>query len=150
MKKNSLYIILILLLSCCGNYKDIEVGEPDNVRIKGLRDNVLDLEVRIPVTNPSSVSFKIKEINLKTSVNDHYLGRLVSDQVIVIPANSNEIYNFNLKLRIANIIQGISVFLEILKDDNIKFQMEGYIKFKSLLIKKKINIKETIFIDSFD
>lgn len=150
MIRNSLYIILILLLSCCGNFKDIEVGEPDNVRIKGLRGNVLDLEVRIPVTNPSSVSFKIKEINLKTSVNNHYLGRLISDQVIVIPANSNEIHNFNLQLRIANIIQGISVFLEILRDNNLKFQVEGYIKFKSLLIKKKINVKETIFIDSFD
>ncbi len=150
MIKNSLYIILILILSGCGNFKDIEVGEPDNIKIKGFRDNVLNLEVRVPVTNPSSVSFKIKEINLKTSVNDHYLGRLISDEVIIIPANSSEIHNFNLKLRIANIIQGISVFLEILRDDNIKFQIEGYIKFKSLLIKKKINIKETIFIDSFD
>jgi hypothetical protein len=56
----------------------------------------------------------------------------------------------NLKLKIANIIQGISIMLEILKDNNVTFQVEGYIKFKSLLINKKINIKETIFINSFN
>jgi len=148
--KNSHYIILLLLLSCCADFKDIEVGEPDDIKIKGLRDNVVMLEVRIPVTNPSSFNFRIKEINIKTSVNNQYLGRLVSDNIIVIPAKSNEIYNFNLKLKIANIIQGISVMLDILRDNNVTFQVEGYIKIKSLLINKKINIKETIIINSFN
>ena len=150
MIKNSHYIILLLLLSCCADFKDIEVGEPDDIKIKGLRDNVVMLEVRIPVTNPSSFNFRIKEINIKTSVNNQYLGRLVSDNIIVIPAKSNEIYNFNLKLKIANIIQGISVMLDILRDNNVTFQVEGYIKIKSLLINKKINIKETIIINSFN
>jgi LEA14-like dessication related protein len=150
MIKNSLYIILLLLLSCCADFEDIEVGEPHDISIKGLRNNVLSLEVKIPVINPSSFRVRIKEINLKTSVNNHYLGRLVIDDIIVIPAKSNEIYNLNLKLKIANIIQGISIMLEILKDNNVTFQVEGYIKFKSLLINKKINIKETIFINSFN
>jgi LEA14-like dessication related protein len=150
MIKNSLYIILLLLLSCCADFKDIEVGEPDDITIKGLRDNVLKLEVKIPVTNPSSFSFRIKEINIKTSVNNHYLGRLVSDHIIVIPAKSNEIHNLNLELKIANIIQGISIMLDILRDNNVTFQVEGYIKFKSLLINKKINIKDTIIINSFN
>ena len=105
MIKNSLYIILLLLLSSCADFKDIEVGEPEDIKIKGIRDNVVRLGVKIPVKNPSSFNFRIKEINLKTSVNNQYLGRIVSDNIIVIPAKSNEIYNLNLKLKIANIIQ---------------------------------------------
>jgi LEA14-like dessication related protein len=150
MIKNSLYIILLVLFSCCSDFKDIEIGEPENIAIKGIKDNMLRLEVKIPVANPGSFNIKIKEINLKTSVNNIYLGRLVSDHVIVIPAKSNEILDVYLNLKIASIIQGISIMLDILKDNNVTFQMEGYIKFKSLLINKKINIKETIFIDSFN
>ncbi len=150
MTKNTLYIVLLLLLSCCADFKEIEVGDPEDIILKGIKDNVLNLEVKIPITNPTAINFKIKEINIKTSVNNQYLGRLASDQVIIIPARSNEIHNLNLNLKIANIIQGISIMLEIFKDNNITFQAEGYIKFKSLLINKKISIKETIFINSFN
>ncbi len=149
MIKNSLYIVLFLLLSCCAEFKDIEIGQPEDIILKGIKDNVLSLQVKIPITNPTALSFKIKEINIKTSVNNQYLGRLACDQAIIIPARSSEIHNLNLELKIANIIQGISIMLEIFKDNDITFQAEGYLKFKSLLINKKINIKETIFINSF-
>ena len=149
MTRKPLYILLLLLLTCCHGFEDVEIGKPEDINITGLKDNVLDLEIKIPVINPGSIGFKIKEADIKTSVNNQYLGRLITDNVIVIPAKSNEIHNLKLKLKIANIIQGVAIILEILNHENIKLQVEGYIKLKSLLVNKKIYIKETLYINSF-
>jgi LEA14-like dessication related protein len=149
MIKKPLYFVLLLLLSCCTNFEDIELGKPEDIRITGLKNNVLELEIKVPVKNPRSIGFKIKEIDIKTSVNNQYLGKLTTDKAIVIPAKSNEIHNFRLKLKIANVIQGIALVLEVINHENIKLQMEGYIKFKSLMVGRKINIEETLYINSF-
>jgi len=99
--------------------------------------------------NPNKFGFKIKEINVKASINNYYLGRLETDDVIIIPAKSNEIHNLKLRLRIANIIQGFSVFFALFKEEKLSIDIEGYIRFKSFLINKKINVKETSIINSF-
>jgi LEA14-like dessication related protein len=149
MTRRTVYIVLLMLLSCCADFKDIEIGNPEGIRITGLKGNVVDLEMKIPVTNPRTIGFRIKEIDIKTSVNNHYLGRLSSDRVVVIPPKSSDVYSLKLKLRIANIIEGISLLLDMLNHDNIELQMEGFIKFKSLMVSRKINIEETLSINSF-
>jgi LEA14-like dessication related protein len=150
MTKKAVYIVLLILLSCCADFKDIEIGDPEGIRITGMKGNVVDLEMKIPVSNPRAVGFRIKEIDIKTSVNNSYLGRLSSDGTVVIPPKSNEIHNLRLKLRIANIIQGITLLLDIMNNKNIELQMEGYIKFKSLMIGRKINVEETLYVNSFN
>lgn len=144
-----LCFILIILLSGCANFKDIEVGEIENLRFKGLKDNIIEFEINVPILNPNKFGFKIKEINVKASINNYYLGRLETDDVIIIPAKSNEIHNLKLKLRIANIIQGFSVFFALFKEEKLSIDIEGYIRFKSFLINRKINVKETSIINSF-
>jgi LEA14-like dessication related protein len=149
MTKRAAYIVLLMLLSCCADFKDIEIGNPEGISITGIKGNIVYLEMKVPVSNPRAVGFRIKEIDIKTSVNNNYVGRLSSDGAVVIPPKSNEIHNLKLKLRIANIIQGISLLIEILNNENTELQMEGYIKFKSLMIGRKINIEETLYLNSF-
>lgn len=145
----SLQIIFILLLSGCVNFNHIEVGKIEDLIVNSFKENIVEVELSVPISNPTRIGFKIKEINLRTSVNNYYLGRVTSDDLIIIPAKSSEIHNIKLKLRITNIIQGISVFLTLFKEDNIEIDIEGYVKFKSLLITRKVDIKETTVIKSF-
>ena len=109
-----LYIILILLLSGCANFENIEVGDIENIKFNGFKDNTLELEIDVPILNPNKFGFKIKEINVRTTINNYYLGRLETNDVIIIPAKSNMIHNLKCRLRIANIIQGLSVFFALL------------------------------------
>lgn len=147
MKKN-IYIILILILSGCANFEDVEVGDIKNLEFIGIKDNNIELKVDIPIINPNKFGFKIKEINVRTTINNYYLGRLLIDDVIVIPARSNKIHSLKCRLRISNIIQGLSVFFALIKQDKISIDIEGYVKFRSFLINRKIDIRETSVINS--
>lgn len=144
-----LQIILFLLLSGCVSYNDIEIGDIQNASFKSFDDNVVELAVEVPVSNPNKFGIRIKEINLRTSLNKYYIGKLVCDDVITIPPKSNETHNLNFKLRISNPIQGVLVFFSVIKNDDIKVDIEGYIKFRSLLVSRKIEVKETTVINSF-
>jgi LEA14-like dessication related protein len=145
----NLQIIFILLLSGCVNLNYIEVGKIENLIINSFKENIVEVELGVPITNPNKIGFKIKEINFRATVNNYYLGRVTCDDVIIIPPKSSEIHNINLKLRITNIIQGVSVFFSLFKEDNIEIDLEGYVKFKSLLFTRKVDIKETTVIKSF-
>ncbi len=131
------------------NFNNVEVGKIEDLIFNSFKENIVELSLKVPISNPNNFGFRIKEINLRTTVNSYYLGRVTSDDVIIIPAKSNEIHNLKIKLRITNIIQGITVFFSLFKEDNIEVEIEGYIKFKSVLITRKIYVKETALINSF-
>ena len=147
--RRRLHILLLMLFSGCANFNNIEVGKIEDLIFNSFKENTVELSLKVPITNPNNFGFKIKEINLRTSVNDYYLGRVLSDDVIIIPAKSSKIHDLRIKLRITNIIQGITVFFSLLKEEDIEVDLEGYIKFKSVFITRKIDIKESAVINSF-
>ncbi len=138
-----LIAIVPLLLTGCGEFEDIQIGDITSAKFAGFIDNSLAFNVDIPVTNPTGLTFKIKEVNLKTTVNGDYLGKILSDEVVRIPARSDETQHFLVKVHLANIFRGATAFNQFSKHQRLTVEVEGYVKVHSLIMTRKIVIHET-------
>ena len=73
----SLQLVLIILsLSSCSVYKSIDVGDITDVKFRGMTDNKILLDLKIPITNPNNFNLKIKSLDLDISVNGKYMGKM--------------------------------------------------------------------------
>lgn len=138
-----LVVIVPLLLTGCGKFEDIQIGDITGAKFAGFMDNSLAFNVDIPVTNPTNLTFKVKEVNLKTTVNGDYLGKILSDDMVKIPARSDETQHFLVKVHLTNIFRGATAFNQFSKHQRLNVEIDGYIKVHSLLMSRKIKIHET-------
>ena len=99
------------------------------------------MEVKVPVSNPSSHKIKIQEMELKTFINNRYVGKIICDEKIIIYPKSEELYTLNLKIKIANIFNA-AILLMNPSNQRIHVGLEGVVKAKTCLITKKIEIDE--------
>lgn len=141
--------LFIFLLGSCRGVKEVEIGEIQDVRLRGIKNNVLLAEAKIPVKNPGIYKIKVKEVNLRITVNGRYLGRIISDEEIVIPANSDDIYTFPFVVRISNIILGASLIIDLPNMKNVEIGLKGKVKGKVLFFTKRTDVEEEIIIESF-
>ncbi len=145
MKKRGLFLIVLLplVLSGCGKFEDIVIGDIQSAKFVGFVNNSIAFNVDIPVTNPTHLTFKIKEVNLKTTVDGSYLGKILSDEVVTIPAKSDKVQHFLVKVHLANIFGGAAAFNKFSKNQPLTVEIEGYVKVHSLLLSRRIKIHET-------
>lgn len=92
MKKVNFKIVIIsiiasVLLSSCNIYKSIDIGGVDNVDFKGMADNKVSLQLKVPVENPNGYKLKITKMDLDVTINGKYLGKMTNSEDIIIPKN---------------------------------------------------------------
>jgi LEA14-like dessication related protein len=147
-----LYILIgflpcMLILSACKNIENIEIKGIDKVVVQGFQDNKIYFTAGLKVYNPSGVSFKLREINLKTVADGSFLGTLQCTDEIKVMARADSVYMVPLNLRLANIFTGASSLYRISRQKKVKLELQGYVRVKTFLISRKIEISESQVID---
>lgn len=136
------------LIISCGKLSEVEIQGADNFKYVGFKDNYVTFQADIKVNNPSHHKITVKEINAKLLVNDIYLGRLQNDEVIHIMPLSDDYITVSFRLRIANVLSGLSTIARLYNQKNLKVEVNGYVIARTALYRKKINISETTRINS--
>lgn len=136
-------IIITFIISGCSSFKDIEIGEIENVEFKGLYNNLAGLELTIPVANPNNFKINIINMNLDISINGKHLGKMTNLQTIIIPSRSEENLIFPVQIELANLLSGALSLYKLRNTKNFEMQITGSIKARSFLHFKTIDIKET-------
>ena len=62
-------LLIIILFSSCNVYKSVNIGGVDDVDFKGMVDNKINLELKVPITNPNGYKNKITSMDLDVTVN---------------------------------------------------------------------------------
>ncbi len=124
----------------CGKISDIEIGNIESVKLNKGNSSTLNIEARIPVNNPSSHRIKVQAIELKTFINDRYLGKLTCHDKIIIKPKSNKIYTLNFDVKISNIFTATLLLMN--PHQHIKLGLQGTVKAQTCLVTKKIKIDE--------
>jgi len=156
MNKNPKAVVLLLfsllLMAGCRGVEDIAMTGISGFKFVGLENSTVRFSAVIGVSNPSSVGFRISELNLKTQVDGNFLGTLSTTDRIRIPAHTDTSYRINFNLSMANMITGASSLYGLSRKKQIKIDLQGYVKARSWLTTKKTEIKESRIIDvpSFD
>ncbi len=140
-------LLLLLAASACKGLNDIQITGADDFKLKGIDNNAVTFSVSIGVINPASVGFKVSEVNLKAVVDDNFIGTLTSPDKIKIPARSDSSYHMNFSLELANLITGASTLYGISRKKQVTVGLQGYVKARSWLTTKKVEVRETQIID---
>ncbi|MBN1118102.1 MAG: LEA type 2 family protein [Bacteroidales bacterium] len=138
-----LLIILLPLVSSCGNVEEIVIGEPKEVKVHGFEDNYLVIDVALPVDNPTLHKISIREMDVRVSLNGRYLGKLIVDERLVLKPKSNTVYQIPVKIRMANILETAFLMMNLKKGQTSELNFEGEVKARTLFFLKTVEINET-------
>ena len=135
-------LLITILFSSCNAYKSVNIGGVDNVDFKGMVDNKINLELKVPITNPNGYKIKITSMDLDVTINGKYLGKMKNVEDIIIPKKSDEIQNFPVNIYVKNLLGSMSAFYRMRKMKSFEMQIEGTIKVKAMMRSKTIEVSE--------
>jgi len=139
---NYLLFIALLFLSSCGRFSEVTIGDISGLTVQGIQNDALIVVVNIPVENPTHHRITINEVDLRMSMNKQYVGKILLNDKIIIPANSDEIHEVSLKVRMANLITTGLFMMNMKKGQKVQFRLEGSVTARSLMIKREILVDE--------
>jgi LEA14-like dessication related protein len=138
-----LLLLLIVFLSSCYTYKDIEYKSFEGVNVEKIEGDDLHIGISVKVFNPNNYAIKIKEADFIASFNGKDLGpiKLMSD--LHLQANQESTQKIICKVSSSKILSMLPMaFLT----GNSKLSLNGNLKVKVFLFSKNIpvNIAENI------
>ena len=140
-------LIASMALSGCKGLEEIEITGVDHFEFRGIEDNTILFTTDVAISNPSAVAFTVRDINLRAMVEGNYLGSLTNDETVRIPARSDSVYNMDFNLRMTNIFTGASLFLSLSKQKEVNVELQGYVRSRSGLVTKKVEVQESMNIE---
>jgi LEA14-like dessication related protein len=136
-------ILILLVVTGCARYKDIEVGEIQDFSIRGFDENALILVVKVPVHNPSGHKITITDLDARVFMNEQYVGKVNSSEPVILPRKSDEVHELKLKVRLANFLGTAMNMMQLKKGKKVLLRLEGTFVAKSMGLKKKVEIDES-------
>ena len=143
LKVFSLLMFFTLLTASCTIVKPVKVGAVKTLKVNEFSFKKINLEVLLPIKNPNWVNFKITDIDLDVSLNNIKLGKINNGKEFNIKANSDEVHNFEIDVKLSNLLVGAFSLINSLQKNEIELNVVGYIKGKSLIFTKKVKINQT-------
>jgi len=134
----TIFFIVLLGLFGCKTYKPLEVGNPTNLKIEALSANEVDFSIELPIRNPNIYKIKVTKIEGMAFINDKKAGEIQSNETIKLPANSDKIHEFSLKVDYSDILSSGMSFLNIIRSGEVKLSINGELVAKSFLYRKEL------------
>lgn len=135
-------VLIVIVLSSCKVYKTVDIGDVNNVDFKGLVDNRVRLDMKIPISNPNVYKIKIKSMDLDLKINGNYIGKMTIVDEIVIPPKSEDIQDFPVEIIVKNPFASMAVMYKIRSAKSFEMEINGTIKVKALINTKTIEVSE--------
>ena len=147
LRLSILIIIATFFLTGCFSLKPVNVGDVKDYKFKDLTKSGVSIILDIPIENQNNFKFKITDVNIDISIDGNNLGTVKKIKKITIPANSNDVYTFELKADFSKLLKGSWSILKSFMKRSVDMHLQGYIKTKAFLMTKKIEINENKHID---
>jgi LEA14-like dessication related protein len=135
-------ILVVFILTGCSIYKSVDIGEVNNVDFKGMKDNKVILNLKVPISNPNGYKIKIKSMDLDLKINGSYIGKMTIDNDIVIPPKSDEVHEFSVVIIVRNPLASMATMYKMRNSKSFDMEMDGTIKVKALIRSKIIKVSE--------
>lgn len=135
------FIMAITIMGCV-KLEELKIGEIKNVQMKGLNNNLITLQITVPIENPNPYRLKIKSGDLKVFVNNNEVGKIKQMENLVISAKSSKDYSVKIVVEITNLTGGLASAYQLVQGNNADIRLSGKIKVQSFLYFKTIEIED--------
>lgn len=148
MIKNLYYLpilILILSISSCSIYEEVEMLGVEGYSFQKMEDNQSQASIVFNINNPNFYSIKLKKSSFEVFLDDKKLGDVVmADEVVILKKTEGD-YTLNLLLNDKDLRNAAMPLLaKALFKKNIKLIVKGKAKCKVFgVLGKKIDINES-------
>jgi LEA14-like dessication related protein len=138
------FLIGLISLSGCSNIEDVTVKEVQNVQVKNMDKNHIDLAIDVLIENPNTLSFKVKDVDLAIDINGQSIGKAQLSEGFSIKGNSSEVYSVELSAESGKTLQELwpSLLLSAFSQ-KIEVRIYGDIKGGALLLSKTFPVDHT-------
>jgi LEA14-like dessication related protein len=150
MKNIFRFLLLVsipLFLTSCFSYKEIELGDVENVRLNKLSGGGLEIKSDILINNPNNYKITIKKIDADVLVNGQKVGKIELNKKVVLPKKSEQLQTFTINTQLSDLISAAPTALF---GGPVTLQLKGYIKGKVFIFSKKFPLDEERKVSSKD
>lgn len=142
-KKILFGLIIILFSASCSSFEDIEIGEIKGYTLSSIVNNELKIDVKLNIKNPTLLPITIKELDVRTQINGRYIGKVNIDKPLRVLPKSDSDIEIPVTLKISNVFVTAFVMLSLKNGGDIKIDMEGSCKARSMFVTREVEIKES-------
>jgi LEA14-like dessication related protein len=142
------YFLLACFFSSCVTYQEVKLKEIKSIAFQNDDITSGKIVVTVSVVNPNNYDIQVKEYDLNAFVNNNDMGKLVVEENIMFPKNSDQEYTFTVKPDLSKVLSLLpSLYLTGSADAAIR----GKVKVKALFISKffDVNLQKKISANDF-
>ena len=147
IKKSAPYFALLLLivpLSGCLEYKEVEVIKVTEVAIKEISAKGVDVEVAMQINNPNNYNISIVDSDLSLFLKGDKVGTASIKDKVTLKKKSIATYHFTLQSSFNDIgAGGLPMLMGLMTQSAMEVQVLGDIKAQAKGISKKIPVDFT-------
>ena len=145
MKTKSLSIlvffsVIIFSFSSCMQAEPLELRQVENVIIKSIDNDTLQMEISLLVSNPNKLRFRVNKIDLLVMAGDVELGRINDIEEFDLLPDSVQACNIPVYISLSNVEMNAKKITKALLKKGGKMRLKGYIEARSFIFSKRIDI----------
>ena len=144
MKKIFFILLSFVLLTSCGDFKDVTFSGIENFKIIKLSQAGAEAEITVKIKNPNKVAFTIYKSAYDVKVSGINLGKANLTKNVRIKPNSEEVYTFKIKSDFSKLsFTDLPKIMGLATSKNVTISLKGDMKVGKLLVKRKYPIDFT-------
>ncbi len=150
MKKFLTYSTLLLLviqLTSCLEYKEVEVIKVVDVGVKDISIQGVDVEVAMQIKNPNKYDISIIDSDLNLFLKGNKVGKASIKEKVTLKKKSNSVYRFIMQSSLKDLASGgLPALMGLISSPTMELRVQGDIKARAKGISKSVPIdfKENI------
>jgi LEA14-like dessication related protein len=141
MKAISFFLLsCVLFLSSCFSYKELEIGDVQDVKFNKLNgdESQLNMQAGLHIKNPNGYKIKIKRIEADMFLNGKNAGKMTLAKKIVLPRHSEQLQTFTVNAELSDLL---SLLPAVMFGGDINVQLKGNIYGKVFIFRKKLPLE---------
>jgi len=128
-------------LTGCSTIQEIKIGDVRKVDLISINNNVLTLDLTIPIENPNAFSVKVKLSDLKVMLGANELGKVKQMDDLVISRKSTKEYTMRILVEITDVKNSFVSAFSIFSGKKPDIRFNGTIKVCSFLYGKTFKVE---------
>jgi LEA14-like dessication related protein len=139
---------LLLMLSSCKFYKEVEVKEVQNIVVTDFTQELVQAEVTLLINNPNWYAVTLTQSDIDVFVNQRDMGKVNLVEKIKLPSKTTTTYTITLQGEYEAVSNDfLGNLLGLLIAPEAEFKAKGFVKGRALLIGREVPVDITEMID---
>ncbi|MEQ8908324.1 MAG: LEA type 2 family protein [Vicingaceae bacterium] len=141
-----IFLSFIFALSSCVNYEEVEITDIKSLKLLELNDKELRVESEVKINNPNNFDIKVVDSEFNVKIENKDIGKSSIVSNVNLPSNSSEyhtlVFRSSFKEMKGNALMTL-MGITASGNDDIRFEVDGFIVGKALMMKKKVEVKHS-------